>query len=339
MKYWLDITNTPQVHFLLAIKKLISTFDSSASFVMTSREFSETNKLLGSSKEVEQYISVGSHYGSSYIRKAFGLLYQTNSIHKLKIDYDICLSCGSERAIWNAYFEHKKSIAFGDNDQARQWTHGFFADYGFYPICIPIEKLKRQGYKGNKLFQYNGFKEDIYISQYSPDNGFLDKIPFADYIVVRPENIQANYIRKNNIQSIVPELLNKLSKAGYNIIYLPRYTTDKAYADGISNVFIPESPLNGLDVCYYANAVLTGAGTIAREAACLGTPAFSFYAGANLLTVDKQMIIDGKMFFSRDVDELISRVKFSRKSSPDLERCKFVANEVSQKLEKIMIYD
>ena len=41
-------------------------------------------------------------------------------------------------------------------------------------------------------------------------------------------------------------------------------------------IFVPEGPLNGLDVCY-SDAVLTGAGTFAREAAILGTPAISFF--------------------------------------------------------------
>jgi predicted glycosyltransferase len=113
-------------------------------------------------------------------------------------------------------------------------------------------------------------------------------------------------------------LLEELSRAGYNILYLPRYALDKAYADGIKNIYIPDKPINGLDACYYSDGVLTGAGTFAREAACLGVPSFSFFAGKSLLTVDKAMIRDSKMFFSRDVTELLSKLKASNRTEVDL---------------------
>ena len=133
----------------------------------------------------------------------------------------------------------------------------------------------------------------IYISDYQPDPHFLEDMPFDTYVLVRPENIQANYIRNGNVRSITPELLRLLSEQNYNILYLPRYEFDRSYADGLKNIHIPSAPVNGLDACYYADAVLTGAGTFAREAACLGVPAVSFYAGRELLTVDQSMIKKG----------------------------------------------
>jgi len=43
MKIWFDITNTPQVHFLLGIKSML---EGNNSFIFSTREFSETTKLL-----------------------------------------------------------------------------------------------------------------------------------------------------------------------------------------------------------------------------------------------------------------------------------------------------
>ncbi|HNQ43145.1 MAG TPA: DUF354 domain-containing protein, partial [Candidatus Cloacimonadota bacterium] len=145
-----------------------------------------------------------------------------------------------------------------------------------------------------------------------------------------------NYINNKSARPITPKLLQELSRAGYNILYLPRYSVDKAYADGVKNVYIPDKPLNGLDACYYSDAVLTGAGTFAREAACLGVPSFSFFAGKSLLAVDKSMIKDGRMFFSRDVSELMAKLKTSARTDVDLSRSKAVQAEVISKLKEVI---
>jgi len=91
-----------------------------------------------------------------------------------------------------------------------------------------------------------------------------------------------------------------------------------------------------LDACYYADAVLTGAGTLAREAACLGVPAFSFYAGKELLAVDQKMIREGWMTFSRDPDTLIQAVKCSKRRDVNLSRSKAVQIEVKEKLHEVL---
>jgi predicted glycosyltransferase len=123
----------------------------------------------------------------------------------------------------------------------------------------------KQGIKKEKLHQYNGYKEDIYIADYRPDQRFLSELPFDNYVLVRPENIQANYIRNGNVHSIASELLKLLTGKGYNVLYLPRYAFDREYANGLKNVHIPSAPVNGLDACYFTDAVLTGAGTFARK--------------------------------------------------------------------------
>ena len=105
---------------------------------------------------------------------------------------------------------------------------------------------------------------------------------------------------------------------------------------GFSNVFIPEKPLAGLDVCYYSKAMLTGAGTFAREAALLGTPAVSFFPG-NYLAVDKEMISRKWEFKSRNPDDIYNYVNSSKKREMNIERSKEVQNRVIQIIEKILI--
>jgi len=288
MRIWFDITNTPQVHFLLAIQNGLKRKGYS-DFIISARDFSETEKFLKQKTDLPIKI-IGKHEGQSMSKKAVGLVKRFIEIKREIDNYDVSLSCGSEGAIWSSFLKGKNTIAYGDNDLARQWTYGFFVKHALFPKTISKKILNRQGLNNKKLYQYDGFKEHVYIADYEPDKTFLSNLPFDNYIVVRPENIQANYVQGELSKSITPKLLLLLSKKGSNILYLPRYEMDREYAKGIKNVFIPEKPINGLDACYYSNGVFTGAGTFAREAACLGVPSFSFFLGANLLAVDKELI-------------------------------------------------
>lgn len=334
MKIWYDITNTPQVHFILAVKNALND-KLKHDCVITTREFSETTRLL-QQKTSEPFLVIGAHKGKNKAKKVGGVFSRfaetLNKVH----GFDASISCGSESAVWSSFLKGKMSITFGDNDLAKQWTYGLFASKAFFPESIEESTLTRQGISKRRLVRYQGFKEDLYLADYKPDIRFIDTLPFEHYVVVRPENLQANYINNDSAKPITPKLLEELSRAGYNILYLPRYALDKAYADGIKNIYIPDKPINGLDACYYSDGVLTGAGTFAREAACLGVPSFSFFAGKSLLTVDKAMIRDSKMFFSRDVTELLSKLKASNRTEVDLNRSKAVQEEVISKLKEVI---
>lgn len=332
MKIWFDVMNTPQVHFLLSIKSML---DEGNDFVFTAREFSETAKLLEQNLD-EPFETIGGHHGKKYIAKVAGTLNRFLQVHNKKIAFDLSISNGSENAIWSSFLRRKKSIAFGDNDTARQWTYARFCNFAFFPNAISRELLNKQGLHNKKLYLYDGYKEDLYIRNYKPNLNFVKTLPFENYVVVRPENIMANYIRNGSVTSITPGLLKSLNKKGYNILYMPRYDFDKAYADGIDNIYIPENPINGLDACYFADAVLTGAGTFAREAACLGVPSVSFFAGKTLLAVDQKMIKDKWMFFSRDESEIINYLSKSSKREPDLNRSAMVYDEVRNKLNEVI---
>jgi predicted glycosyltransferase len=139
--------------------------------------------------------------------------------------------------------------------------------------------------------------------------------------------------------SLVPELIKFLSKQGLNILYLPRYEIDRTYVNMQSNIYIPEKPLNGLDVCYYSDAVLTGAGTFAREAAIMGTPAISFFAGKQLLAVDRDMIEKKMIYYSRNINNLINYLEQNPKVKIEnnLNRSKKVQKEVFEILDNIVL--
>ena len=113
-----------------------------------------------------------------------------------------------------------------------------------------------------------------------------------------------------------------------NILFLPRYEEEKKYAEGYSNVWWPDGPLPGLDVCYNTKAMLTGVGTFAREAALLGVPAVSFFPSPVFISVDEAMQERGIEFKSRDPEAIRGYVDTAVRTETSTERSRKVQQEV-----------
>ena len=75
---------------------------------------------------------------------------------------------------------------------------------------------------------------------------------------------------------------------------------------------------------------------MAREAACLGIPAFSFYTGKELLTVDRKMIEMNWLYFSRGPQNLIDKYLSTKKRTPDLQRLTKVKQQILSKLDDFL---
>lgn len=155
-----------------------------------------------------------------------------------------------------------------------------------------------------------------------------------DYIIIRPEAYGAYYVPTN--KSIVPDLINRFSRENINIVLLPRYPEEREKYSKFSNVYIPQSPINGVCGAYFARAVLTGSGTLGREAACIGTIAVSFFPRKEMLSVDKELIRRGWLFHSRDPKEIVEYVLNSHPREKNLKRSSSVKKEVIGSIKKII---
>ncbi|HPQ35957.1 MAG TPA: DUF354 domain-containing protein [Tenuifilaceae bacterium] len=321
MKIWIDITNTPHVNVLLPIIRQLELMHE---IIVTARDFSETLPLL--KQNGINPIVLGEYKGKSRVKKVFGMVTRLYELSKKIPKFDISISLGGNYTASISKFRGKPSIVFSDNDISFKTPAFRFGTYFIFPTYFKTDHLgAKYGVKEKQIFKFDGFKEDIYIANYTPDPNFLKILPFSDFITIRPENLKASYVPTNST-TIVPALFEVFKDE--NILFLPRYEEEKDYAKGYSNIFIPNAPLNGLDVCYYTKAMLTGAGTFAREAALLGTPAVSFFPGKEFLTVDIIMQGNGWEFKSRDPEEIYNYVKHTKKRDNQLNRSKKVLREL-----------
>lgn len=329
MKIWIDITNTPHVNVLMPI---IRHLEKDHELIFTARDFSETLPLL--KKNGITPIVYGNYKGKSRFKKVMGLLGRMWTMLFKLPKFDLALSLGGNYTSAIAFLRGKKSIVFSDNDISFKFFSFAMGSYFIFPYYFKYQKVqKKYRIKDSRIKTFNGFKEDIYIAEFEPDPAFPDQLPFRDFITIRPENLKASYVPKD-CTTIVPQLFEVFKDR--NILFLPRYEEEKKYAEGYANVWYPDGPLSGLDVCYYTRAILTGAGTFAREAALLGVPAVSFFPNPVFLSVDEAMQELGIEFKSRNPQAIRQYVDKAVRKEASTERSKKVQQEVFSIIDKIV---
>lgn len=333
---WADVANTPQVHVIASIIRELKGY----SIYVTGFNRGETAQLI------RMYGLDGEVFGSdkynpllkslSFAGRTFKLLYKAPRA-KLLLSFENAMPIPAGR------LRGMKIILMLDNDLKFIGKKPLFqriesrikkmADVILVPE-VAEDTFKR--YFGDRVTTYPGYKEHIYIADFTPDPSFIEKsgIPFKEYVVLRPESLTSLYVLHG--ESLVPELLKLFEREDINVVYLPRNEEERALANGFSNVYIPPKALDGLNLIYHSKATLTGSGTMAREAAVMGVPAVSFFPGQRLLAVDRDLVEKGKMLHSREPGEIVEYVieNWNKKRKGEFERAKQVKRFVISIIQK-----
>lgn len=330
---WIDLASPPHPFLFASIVDGLE----GLSVTATVRQKTETVALardVGFDAEV-----LGRDYDNPTLRK-FGIPLRTARLAVQAPRADVALSSRNAMCILASKARGIPSIHFTDNDitahvdglTAEKLYNRFeaAATHSVVPAAFETEELTRWGASPESIHTYEGYKEDVSVASFDPDPAFTDGFPFDDYIVVRPEAHSAAYV--DDEPSIVPDLLTEAVEREINVVYLPRGRPEEMADDRRprdDRIFVPPEPLDGLQLAWHARCVLTGSGTMAREAACMGKPAVSFFPNT-LLSVDQALIEEGRLNHSRDVDEIIEYVDTLADSqiAPDRSRAFRVREEV-----------
>ncbi len=244
----------------------------------------------------------------------------------------MCVLASRARGIPSIHFTDNDITAYVDAPLVERAFCRFrsTATHHVVPSAFQSSELTRWGADPERIHTYDGYKEDVYVATFEPDESFTETLPFDDYVVLRPEALGAAYV--DEAESLVPDLLEVLATIDTNVVYLPRRSGDRSHAAPYADdqVYVPEGALDGLQLAWHSDGVLTGSGTMAREAACMGKPAVSFFPGP-LLSVDRVMVEDGLLVHSRDPDEVASYLASvgTAERTPNRERCFEVRKSVS----------
>jgi uncharacterized protein len=332
MRIWIDLANSPHVPFFRA---LIPDFLVRGHQVeITARDFSQTVELAMKAGMMPHVI--GGHGGGKLTAKAGNLVGRAAALRKWARDrgFDLAVSHNSYAQISAAAALGIKAITLMDYEHQPANHLAFrLASLVIVPRAFPADELRKYGASNRKVRRYAGTKEDVYLADFEPDPAFdatLHKLGVASedvLVVARPPAREALYHRFEN--ELFDELLTHLSsRADVKIILLPRSEAQRAAFDErrLPNLIMPREALDGANLIAAADLVISAGGTMNREAAALGVPATSVYAG-KWAAIDEELVSEGRLHRITSLDD-ISSLKVTRKSGLNPRRALAVHDEV-----------
>jgi predicted glycosyltransferase len=300
MRIWIDLANSPHVPFFRA---LIPEFVARGHQVeISARDFAQTVELATKAGMLPHVI--GGHGGAKLTGKAGNLIGRAAALRKWARDrgFDLAVSHNSYAQISAAAALGIRSVTLMDYEHQPANHLAFrLASKVIVPRAFPSAELKKYGASMRKVARYEGFKEDVYLAGFTPDPSFatvLRKLGITAedvLIVARPPAREALYHRFEN--ELFDELLTHLaSQPRAKLILLPRTDAQRAEYETrkVPNVVMPREALDGANLVAAADLVVSAGGTMNREAAALGVPAASIYAG-KWAAIDEQLVAEGRL--------------------------------------------
>ncbi|MHA1157103.1 MAG: DUF354 domain-containing protein [Candidatus Heimdallarchaeota archaeon] len=157
------------------------------------------------------------------------------------------------------------------------------ANYLLTPSCIPKEIFTQLGANPETMFSYDGVDEIEYIAGENQEK-FLklreqavekDKM----YLAYRPEESYASYMKDKDSKPYLEILEHIIESYNGKVVVFPRYDSQREIIlekfEG--QIEIPSNGFYFLNLLSNAEIVITGGGTMAREAALLGVPSITYF--------------------------------------------------------------
>ena len=330
MRLWIDLANAPHVPFF---KALLKRFVSQGHEIeITAREFTETIPLAHAAGFSP--VVVGAHGGRAMSKKARSIASRAWTLAgwARKRKFDLAISHNSYSQILAARALGLKTITLMDYEHQPANHLAFrFASRIIVPASFPAKSLQRYGARVGKVRRYHGTKEDVYLADFQPDPSFIARLcelgVKTDNVLVlmRPPAHDALYHRFQN--TLFDEALTMLrGRENVQVILLPRNAAQRAAYSGRERVIIPAESLDGANLIAASDLVISAGGTINREAAALGVPVASIYAG-QWAAVDEELVNEGRMRRLSRVDDL-RNLRIEKKQSAKPRRSVEVIHEV-----------
>jgi predicted glycosyltransferase len=320
MRIWFDLSNSPHINLF---HDLIRDLENSGhTIIVTCRPLANTIDLL-EQKQIK-YTVVGEHYGKNIFKKLFGYPIRVIQLARFlrKLKPDLAVSQSSFHSPLVGRLLGIPSIYTNDNEHALGNIPSFiFATKIFIPENLSIKRITRLGASKNKVSQYPGVKEGIYlwrigevISQKRKESGVREI-----KIYVRPEPLTAQYYSAGT--NFLDDALIAMQKQ-YSITVLPRDKTQlKHYKQSkFSDLIVPEKPLQFQEIAEDCSLFLGAGGSMTRELAVLGIPTVSVYQD-NLLEVDKFLIENNLMSFEPEItaNKIVTYIADLKEKNPSTE--------------------
>jgi len=182
------------------------------------------------------------------------------------------------------------------------------------PEVIPGSAIRHdQG----RVLRYPGIKEDVYVAGFKADPSLMTQLglnPDNLIVVLRPPANEAHYHNpeSDELFAAVMEFLSEMPDI--SVVLLPRNKAQEESArrtwPGVFSsrkVIVPEHAVDGLNLIWHSDLVISGGGTMNREAAALGVPVYSIFRG-HMGAVDRYLSDAGRLVLVTSSKEVRTKI-------------------------------
>jgi uncharacterized protein len=309
VRVWVDITNSPHVLFFRPLLELLRADGHEVE--VTAREYAQTLELLRL-HGIEHHVLGPRHGGAGALGRAGAMAGRLPALRRFARSraFDVALAHGSHELTLAARSLRIPSATAHDYEWATlQHQLGLRAAARVvFPDAVPPERLARYGVRPPKLARYPGLEEEYYLADFEPDPAALDGIaPEKVLAVVRTPPDVSLYHRHGN--PLFAGVLDRLGRdESVHAVVLPRTAAQREAirALGLPSLHVPGEAVDAQSLVALADLVVSAGGTMNREAAALGTPVWTTFAG-RLGAVDEALIRAGRLKILRDAADLEPR--------------------------------
>jgi hypothetical protein len=174
----------------------------------------------------------------------------------------------------------------------------------------------------DRILKYPGIKEDVYVPRFKPDSRLRSRLGIGEeelLVTIRPPANEAHYHnpQSDELFHAVMDLLG--TRPNIKVVLLPRNEQQAAFARqkwpelfASGTIQIPKEVLDGLNLIWHSDLVISGGGTMNREAAALGVPVYSIFRGKTG-AVDRYLAAKGRMVLIESVEDVRAKIVLARR--------------------------
>ena len=308
-RVWIDLGYPPHVFVFEPIVKELKRQDHKVT--VTAREAFETCGLLD--LKGMEYYRIGKHGGKKKALKVLRTIGRASHLLAFAMgrNFSVAVSHGSPSQQVVTKVLQIPCIFMTDYEHTI--PHLSFFTKILVPKVIPDDVLRQKKVKLESLVKYDGLKENLYVKDFTPDPALLDDLGVDNQrviVTVRPPATQAHYHNPES-ETLLFETLDSLAKQpNVHIVLLARKEQRRIRAQCMARyekrLILPEKTVDGLNLIWHSDLLISGGGSMNREAAVLGVPAYSIFRG-KIGAVDRCLEREGKLRFirsSQDIDKI-----------------------------------
>ena len=336
---WFDLDNSPHVPLFRPVLAELKRREVPCH--VTARDFAQTRDLLALWNI--PHTLIGKHAGASTVKKLVNLVARSTQLmrHIRPLHPKLCISHGSRTQVLAAWRMRVPSVVMLDYEYTEARIFNTLSTRMLMPSMIPSDRLKGAGFNLRKVVRYDAFKEELYLEDFVPAKDFRRQIGVDEgrvLVTVRPPSTSGNYHDPLSESLFRMCLRHCANEPNAHVLIINRTQREtELFASMLSreNVHVLKEPVDGLQLLWHSDVVVSGGGTMNREAALLGVPTFSIFTGRRPY-LDELLQEQGKLTFVESSDE-IAKIPIRKRSVPDsyVPMKKGVVNEVVSKLLEI----